>query len=85
MSQALLTTLLHLALATLTMAAPTMTIAKENAWQYGAGGGVVGFIVFILDVIVIGKFCCFSLPPYFMRGMNDERMGTRKANRVFLL
>lgn len=55
MSSPLLTTLLHLALATLAMAAPTMTIQKENAWQYGAGGGVIGFIVFILDVIVIGK------------------------------
>jgi len=53
MASPLLTTLLHLALATLAMAAPTMTIQKENAWQYGAGGGVIGFIVFILDVIVI--------------------------------
>jgi len=23
-----------------------------NAWRYGAGGGVVGFVVLILDIIV---------------------------------
>jgi hypothetical protein len=23
-----------------------------NAWQYGAGGGVLGFVVLILDIIV---------------------------------
>ncbi|KAF1808553.1 hypothetical protein P152DRAFT_386370, partial [Eremomyces bilateralis CBS 781.70] len=34
-------------------AAPTMhTEGHGNAWQYGAGGGVLGFVVLVLDVIV---------------------------------
>lgn len=44
--------ILQLALASLAMAAP-MTI-ESNSWQYGTGGGIIGFIVFILDVIFIG-------------------------------
>lgn len=45
--------LLQLAMASLAMAAP-MSI-ESNSWQYGTGGGVIGFIVFILDIIFIGK------------------------------
>lgn len=45
--------ILQLALASLAWAAP-MSI-ESNSWQYGTGGGIVGFIVFILDVIFIGK------------------------------
>ncbi|KXT07014.1 hypothetical protein AC578_7202 [Pseudocercospora eumusae] len=47
---------LQLCLAALTFAAPiadeTLTTMKADAWQYGTGGGIVGFIVLILDVIV---------------------------------
>lgn len=39
----------------LTLAAPTFHAAKDTAWQYGTGGGIIGFIIFILDVIVIGR------------------------------
>jgi len=46
--------LAQLVLASLAAAAP-VTI-ESNTWQYGTGGGIVGFIVFIIDVIVISKF-----------------------------
>ncbi|CAL3972223.1 unnamed protein product, partial [Diplocarpon coronariae] len=39
--------------ATLAIAQPISTEAvQENAWKYGTGGGVVGFIVLILDIMV---------------------------------
>lgn len=53
MHQSFLHMILQLALASLAMAAP-MSI-ESNSWQYGTGGGVIGFIVFILDIIFIGK------------------------------
>ncbi|KAI6801242.1 hypothetical protein KC363_g3474 [Hortaea werneckii] len=47
---------LQLALAMLTFAAPVANeptvSAQSDAWQYGTGGGIVGFIVLVLDVIV---------------------------------
>ena len=50
--------LFQLFLATLAMAAPiaddTVTAAGENAWQYGTGGGIVGLIVLVLDIMVFG-------------------------------
>lgn len=49
----LLTILLQLALASFAWAAP-MTI-ESNTWQYGTGGGIIGLIVFILDIIFIGE------------------------------
>lgn len=48
---------LQLCLATLTFAAPLaneITIQKNTAWQYGTGGGIVGFIVLIVDIIIWG-------------------------------
>ncbi|KAF2264393.1 hypothetical protein CC78DRAFT_533256 [Lojkania enalia] len=33
-------------------AAPVSAQGHGNSWQYGAGGGVVGFVVLILDIIV---------------------------------
>jgi hypothetical protein len=30
------------------------TTAGGNAWQYGTGGGIIGLIVLILDIIVFG-------------------------------
>ncbi|KAI7159022.1 hypothetical protein KC349_g4454 [Hortaea werneckii] len=51
-----LTLFLQLTLAMLTFAAPVATdptfSAQSDAWQYGTGGGIVGFIVLVLDVIV---------------------------------
>ncbi|KAI7277903.1 hypothetical protein KC345_g6317 [Hortaea werneckii] len=51
-----LTLFLQLTLAMLTFAAPiandpTFSV-QSDAWQYGTGGGIVGFIVLVLDVIV---------------------------------
>lgn len=50
---------LHLLLSMLALvaAAPIEAQGHQNPWQYGVGGGVVGFIVLILDIIV------FSLSP----------------------
>ncbi|KAI7512461.1 hypothetical protein KC347_g2456 [Hortaea werneckii] len=52
----LLVLFLQLALAMLTFAAPVANeptfSAQSDAWQYGTGGGIVGFIVLVLDVIV---------------------------------
>ncbi|RMY72697.1 hypothetical protein D0864_01690 [Hortaea werneckii] len=51
-----LTLFLQLTLAMLTFAAPIANeptfSAQSDAWQYGTGGGIVGFIVLVLDVIV---------------------------------
>jgi len=52
MFQSALSMLLHLSLIALAAAAPVSTESHGNSWQYGAGGGVVGFIVLILDIIV---------------------------------
>jgi hypothetical protein len=46
--------LLHLCLAALCSAAPVSTMSS-NASQYGTGGGVVGFIVLVLDILVWSK------------------------------
>lgn len=56
MYQNVFTMLLQLALASMALAAPTMHVEKANAWQYGTGGGIVGFVVLILDLIVISKY-----------------------------
>lgn len=56
MFQYFLALLLQLSLAALALAAP---VAQEvsattagNSWQYGTGGGVLGFIVLVLDILV---------------------------------
>jgi len=45
--------------ASLALAAPVPDTAAVstagNAWQYGTGGGIIGLIVLILDIIVFGK------------------------------
>lgn len=46
--------LLQLGLATLGLAAPVSTEALDNSWQYGTGGGLLGLVVLILDIIVFG-------------------------------
>ncbi|KAF2664795.1 hypothetical protein BT63DRAFT_460284 [Microthyrium microscopicum] len=50
--QTLLSIILELCLFSLAEASPISTQNHGNAWRYGAGGGVVGFIVLILDIIV---------------------------------
>jgi len=52
MLQSALSVLLQLLLFSLAAAAPITTESHGQAWHYGAGGGVVGFIVLILDIIV---------------------------------
>ena len=45
--------LLQLSLFSFAMAEETLVANSHgNTWQYGAGGGVLGFIVLILDIIV---------------------------------
>jgi hypothetical protein len=45
--------LLQFALFSFAMAEETLKAQGHgNTWQYGAGGGVLGFIVLILDIIV---------------------------------
>jgi len=56
--------LAQLFFAALALAAPiadetAMAKAGGNAWQYGTGGGILGLIVLILDIIVFGS--CISL------------------------
>lgn len=51
-SQTTLSFFLQLFFAALAMAAPIEATNHGNAWKYGSGGGVVGFIVLILDIIV---------------------------------
>lgn len=56
MLSAAMTILFQLALASVAFAAPAMHIEGHgNATQYGTGGGIIGFIVLILDIIIIGK------------------------------
>ncbi|KAK1570058.1 uncharacterized protein LY79DRAFT_570601 [Colletotrichum navitas] len=49
--------LLQICFALLAVAAPVSdpalgTAAHGNTWQYGTGGGILGFIVLVLDIIV---------------------------------
>ena len=53
--------LVQLFWATLASAAPVvdetlMTTGVDNTWTYGTGGGILGFIVLILDIIVFSEF-----------------------------
>ena len=48
--------LLQLGLATLGLAAPVSTESLDNSWQYGTGGGLLGLVILILDIIVFGMF-----------------------------
>jgi hypothetical protein len=46
--------LLQLGLATLGLAAPVSTQSLDNSWQYGTGGGLLGLVILVLDIIVFG-------------------------------
>jgi hypothetical protein len=54
MLQTLFTLLLQFALFSLTSAAPVTT--QDNAIGYGTGGGVIGFIVLVLDIIAFSMY-----------------------------
>jgi hypothetical protein len=54
--------LLQLCLISFAMAEETFT-ATDNAWKYGSGGGVIGFIVLILDIIVFMEVLKSNRPP----------------------
>ncbi|KAH8774377.1 hypothetical protein F5883DRAFT_546710 [Diaporthe sp. PMI_573] len=59
--------LLQLCLAALAFAAPVAqeisTSTIDNTWQYGAGGGIIGFIVLILDIIASIEALKSDRPP----------------------
>lgn len=49
--------LLQFSLFTLALGAPTGDFTvQETAWQYGTGGGIIGLIVLVLDIIVARKY-----------------------------
>lgn len=70
--------LLQLCLASLGLAAPISTQTLDNSWQYGTGGGLVGLIVLILDIIV---FSAFGNPPLAHHSSDSLRFD---ANIAFL-
>ena len=48
---------LQLCLAALGLAAPVSDVSADsmsNSWQYGTGGGLLGLVILILDIIVFG-------------------------------
>ena len=56
-----LSALLQLSMFLLVEAAP-MTVQSAKPWQAGTGGGIVGFIVLVLDIIAWSMFpsTCFD-------------------------
>lgn len=54
--------LLQLLLLPLAIAAPVSIESHARPWHYGAGGGVVGFIVLILDIIVFSTISVSAVP-----------------------
>ncbi|KAL2148623.1 hypothetical protein VTH82DRAFT_2177 [Thermothelomyces myriococcoides] len=55
--------IMQLCLASLGLAAPVSTEAMDNSWQYGTGGGLLGLIVLILDIIVFVEVLKSSRSP----------------------
>ncbi|TPX15858.1 uncharacterized protein E0L32_000192 [Thyridium curvatum] len=62
-----ITALLQLFLAALAFAAPiadeTLTTTTATPWQYGTGGGIIGVIVLILDILVWIEVLKSNRPP----------------------
>jgi hypothetical protein len=50
-----LSLLLQLSMFMLAEAAP-MTVQSAKPWQAGTGGGIIGFIVLVLDIIAWSKY-----------------------------
>lgn len=68
MNSIFLSLLLQAWFALLAIAAPIVdeslsTADHGNAWQYGTGGGILGLIVLILDVMVFVEVFKSSRPP----------------------
>lgn len=64
MFQIIVNVLLQLCLASLALAAPVASevTTASNTWQYGTGGGIIGFIILILDIIVFSTY--IALPSW---------------------
>jgi hypothetical protein len=58
MFQIVLAAMLQLMLCAVAEAAPIQ--AESNSWQYGTGGGVLGFIVLVLDIMAWSKQALFG-------------------------
>lgn len=56
MIQPTLNLLLQLLFVSLVTAKELAVAGHGNAWQYGAGGGIVGFIVLVLDIMVFSTY-----------------------------
>jgi hypothetical protein len=61
--------LLQLFWAAFATAAPVVVeTAHDNTWTYGTGGGILGFVVLILDIIVFSTFSFSLFSPRFTFG-----------------
>ncbi|KAK4547646.1 hypothetical protein LTR36_000603 [Oleoguttula mirabilis] len=58
-----LSLLLQLSLAALTLAAPVTTTGMNPSQSYGTGGGIVGFLILILDILVWIEVLKSNRPP----------------------
>lgn len=70
----------HLLLATFASALPTgdvTTTTAGNSWQYGTGGGILGLIVLVLDIIVFGT----HHPPSHSQGKDRKETDATKQSR----
>jgi hypothetical protein len=60
MFQNTLSMFLQLALLSFAMAEETLVASQksifDNTWKYGSSGGVIGFAILILDIIVFSKY-----------------------------
>lgn len=66
MFQPTLSLLLQFAFLSFALAEETLDAATNghgNAWRYGSGGGIVGFIVLVLDIIVFIEVLKSNRPP----------------------
>ena len=70
-----LTILLQLSLFSLVMAEETLTAASHgNAWKYGSGGGIVGLIVLVLDVIAFSTSLIFLSYIFVLRHLREPKL-----------
>ena len=60
----------------LAFAQPIETAGHGNAWKYGSGGGVIGFIVLILDIIV------FSMSPLSLLSLSVLFLHLNQSNHL---
>ncbi|KAK5125703.1 hypothetical protein LTR85_011977 [Meristemomyces frigidus] len=58
-----LTLLLQLSMAALALAAPVKTTGMNPAQSYGTGGGIVGFLILVLDILVWIEVIKSTRPP----------------------